>query len=257
MPITDQVLQYKNPIGSSQATGVISIQEIMKMPQPDFLVFKQRLMNVRFRTRYDTAVYEIGAGVIAANTTVDLFRKGVGDKDTYGNSANEYKKTLGHTNMPKKGEFPQGSLIIIADIVAKKAFTSGLPTGVTAGIVTNPKAAAAVATNDPTLNLLTWLENVHLDYTEDGLAKVTNYLGKFTQNEGISGFMGASVGGVAQNFGALGSPLPQPRAMEGGDDFGIVLRHVADFDNTAATGINQVVTQRVELETVELIVDRP
>ncbi len=252
----DQVFRFKSNPGMTPAMyGEISAAEIARMPSQEFLVFKGRLMNVRHRTRYDTAVYE--KGVIAANNSHDLFRSGLGDKAKYANSNNEYTKTRAHTNMNRKGEFPQGSLTIITDVVAKKAFTSGIPTGVTEGIVTNAKALAAVATNDPTLNLLTWLENVYLSYREDDVAKIENYLGKFAQNEGISGFMGASVGGVAQNFATLGVALVTPRILEGGEDFSVRLDNLAAFDISTATGIDQIVVQRVELETVELIADRP
>ena len=255
--MTQPVFQFKTNPGSLQPAqyGVISIEEIMRMSSNEFLVFQDRLVNVRRRTRYDTAVY--GKAVIAAETKVEFFRKGIGEGDVKIGTGAAYNKTRAHTNMPRKGEFPQGSLIIITDIVAKKAFTSGLPTGVTDGIVTNAKALAAVATNDPTLNLLTWLETVELAYREDELDKIQNYLGKFTQNEGISGFMGASIGGVAQNFGAPGVALVSPRVLEGGQDFSVQLRHLAAFDLSTATGIDQETTQRVELETIELIADRP
>jgi hypothetical protein len=255
--MTDRVFRFKtNPDSLSAAEyGIISADEIMRMSSQEFLVFKNRLANVRRRTRYDTAVYE--KAVIAAGTTVDLFRAGIGDRQKFATSNAEFLKTRAHTNMTRKGEFEQGSLVIITDIVAKKFFTSGLATTVTDGIVTNSKALAAVPTNDPTLNLLTWIENIELAYKEGEDDKVVNLLSKFTQNDGISGFMGASVGGVAQNFAALGIPLPTPRVLEGGEDFSLQLRHHAAFDTSTATGIDQVVAQRVELETIEVIQVRP
>lgn len=253
----NQVFQFKTNPGSLKPAdySVISIEEIMRMSSNEFLVFQDRLTNVRRRTRYDMAVYS--KSLIAAEAKVELFRKGPGEGDVRVGDGSAYNKTRAHTNMPRKGQFPTGSLIIITDVVAKKAFTSSLPTTVVDGIVTNAKALAAVATNDPTLNLLTWLETIELAYREDEMDKISNYLGKFTQNEGISGFMGASVGGVAQNFGALGVALPAPRVIVGEQDFSVQLRHLAPFDLTTATGIDQFVSQRVELETIELIADRP
>ncbi len=254
--MAEQVYKFKtNPNSLSPAEyGVITAAEIMQMTTNEFLHFKGQLANVRERTRYDTAVYE--KGLIKAGLTVDLFRRGIGDKEKFANSNNEFTKTLAHTNMPRKGEFPQGSLIIIWDVVAKKAVTSGLAAGITDGIITNPKATFP-GTIDPALVLLPWLEHVHLAYREDEADKIRNYLGKFTQNEGVSGVIGASAGGVVQNFAAMGYALRRPRSLEGGQDFSCQLTHAADYDTSTASGIDQVVSQRIELETIEVIADRP
>lgn len=252
-----QVFQFKTNPGLQQATqvGVISIDEIMKMSSAEFLSFQNQLMYVRRRTRYDTAVYP--KAIIPAETRAYLFRKGEGDSDTLVGTSTAYAKTRAHTNMPRKGEFPQGALVIITDVIAKKAFFSSVPTTVVNGIPTNTKAITQVASNDPALNLAVWLEQIELAYREDANPKVINYLGKFTQNEGISGFIGNSVGGIAQNFAAQGIALPAPRVIEGSQDFDVEIHHLADFDTSTATGIDQFVVQRVELETIELIADRP
>jgi hypothetical protein len=153
--------------------------------------------------------------------------------------------------MPRKGEFPQGSLVIVGDIVARKAFTSGKATTVVAGIVTNPLATFP-ANIDPALILQTWTENVELAWRQDDVDIESDFLCKYPQNDGMSGAIGASQGGIMQNFGVAAMGLKQPVVLDGGDDFTVQLRPLAPFDASTASGIDMQIVQRIELITTEV-----
>jgi len=240
VPVTD-----KNPAG----TAVITADEIARMGINEFLLFKNRLVNVRHRERYDIAVYE--PVLIKDGLVKDLFRKGNGQQETFATSEVEFKKTRRHTNMHRGGEFEQGSLIIIEDISAPKAFTPGRPTTVTNGIVTNCKATFP-PDFDAGLTLDTWLQAVELDYREGETSIKADALTNYPQNSGVSGVLGASQGGIIQNAFNPRMALENPRVLEGGDDFSVRLLMMQDFDASAA-GINMPIAQKVILHTIELI----
>ena len=229
--------------------GEISLGEIQKMSMPEFLSFKDQLVNVRERERYDKAIFE--AVNIKGGTTKDLFRKGYDQEETFVTSDNEYKKTRWHTNMHRGGEFEQGSLIIITDISAPKAFFAGKPTTVVNGAVTNAKATFPTDV-DPALSLDTWLKCVELEYREGETPIIREPLRRYPQNDGQSGVIGASQGGLMQNAFMPSVALKNPRTLEGGDDFSVRLSLMHDFDASAA-GINQQIVQEVILSTIELI----
>ena len=227
----------------------ITMKEIQDMSMPEFLQFKDKLVNVRERERYDKAIYE--AVNIKAGLVKDIFRKGYGQEDTYATSDTEYKKTKWHTNMHRSGEFEQGSLVIITDISAPKAFFAGKPTTVLNGQVTNAKATFPTDT-DPALSLDTWLKCVVLDYREGESSINEEPLRRYPQNDGQSGVIGASQGGLMQNAFMPSVALKNPRTLIGGEDFSVRLTTLHDFD-ASATGLNQVIVQEVILSTIELI----
>lgn len=248
--MAEQVFRFRMPDGKQ---GSFSVQDIMAMTMPEFLYYKDFLVNVRDVTRYDTAVYE--KTTITALHTHQLFRNGVGQEEKFATSDTEFVKTKFHTNMGRKGEVPQGGLWIVYDVAAPAAFSAGKPTTKAAnGSVTNAKASF-VATNDPALILDAWLNQVELKYvegeSEDGIIK--GLLKDFPANSGQSGFLGSSVGGIAQNAMVPNVSLRSPRILEGGQDFTVILSPFCDFDTTNATGIDQIITQKVELKTIELV----
>ncbi len=193
----------------------------------------------------------VEAVIIPAGTTKDLFRKGTGQEDTFATSDTEYKKTRQHTNMHRGGEFEQGSLVIITDISAPKAFFSGLPTAVVNGIVTNARATFP-AYIDPALLLDTWLNCVELDYREGEASINADPLTRFSQNSGVSGVIGGSNGGIIQNAFMPSLSLDNPRILEGGEDFSVRLQTMSSFD-ASATGVNMPIAQKVVLSTTELV----
>lgn len=246
----DQVFEYRLPNGKQ---GVFTVEDIEKMSMPEFLYFKDYLVNVRDVTRYDTAVYE--KTVITPQHRHQLFRKGIGQQDKMATSDTALLKTEFHTNMPREGEVPAGGLWIVYDIAAPKAFTAGKPATLAAnGAITNSKATF-VASNDPALNLEAWTNQVKLKYTEgdseDGI--IRGLLKDFPANTGQSGYLGSSVGGVAQNAMIPNVSLRSPRVLQAGQDFTVELIPLCDFDTTNATGIDQIITQKVELKTIELV----
>lgn len=252
--MSNQVFQFKAGNNFDPAAlKSITAGEIMNMTMPEFLAFQERLVRVRRRVRYDTAVYE--KVNVTPQMVHTLFRKGLGQTEKYATSDNTYTKTRFNTNMTRNGEFEQGSLTIIYDISAPQAFTAGEATARAAnGAIINPKATFS-ANNDPALNLKAVQEQFELVYkegdSEDGIFR--GLIKEFSQNNGQSGFLGSSVGGVAQNVLWETKPLDNPRVLEGGEDFSIDLRPLADLDLSAATGINQILVQKVELSVIELI----
>jgi hypothetical protein len=228
----------------------ISAAEIMAMSMPEFLQFKSKLANVRHRKRYDVAVFE--AVGIPAGTTKTIFRKGIGQEDSLATSDTRFAKTRAHTNMSRDGEFEQGSLVIIEDVSAVQAITSGVPATVVNGIVTNARATFP-AFLDPALVLNVWLNQVELAYKEGETEIQKGLLSEFPQNSGVSGFLGASPGGIAQNAFMPVMAMANPRVLEGGEDFSVDIRTLASFDATVATGVGLQITQKVELSTIEVI----
>ena len=246
----DDIFVYQMPDGRS---GTFTVADIQGMSMPEFLMYKDYLVNVRDRVRYDTAVYE--KVIITPQMKHELFRKGIGQAEKFATSDNTFVKTEFHTNMPRQGEVPAGGLWIIYDVSAPKAFTAGEPTTRAAnGAITNAKASFA-ATNDPALNLEAWTNQIKLKYTEgdseDGIIK--GRLKEFPANTGQTGYLGSSVGGVAQNALIPNVALRSPRVLLHGQDFTVGLEPLCDFDASAATGINQIITQQIELRTIELV----
>lgn len=245
-----QVFEYRLPNGKA---GYFTTDDIEGMSMPEFLYYKDYLVNVRDVTRYDTAVYE--KVVVTSQHVHQLFRKGIGQQDKFATSDNAFVKNEFHTNMPRQGEVPAGGLWILYDVAAPKAFTAGKPTTVGAsGQITNAKATF-VASNDPALNLEAWINQMKLKYTEgdseDGI--IRGLLKDFPANTGQSGYLGSSVGGVAQNAMIPNVSLRSPRILQAGQDFTAILQPLCDFDLTTANGIDQMVTQKVELKTIELV----
>ena len=243
------VFQYKANPNSAQ-TSLISADDIQKMSMPEFLQFQNKLSNVRRRVRYDMAVYE--KVIIAAGTEKAIFRKGIGQEETFATSDTEYKKTRVHTNMYRNGEFEAGSLVIVTDICACVSIRGGVPTAQAAGVITNAKPDFTVSV-DAALALQAWLEQTELIYREGETEIVGGLLSEFPQNRGISGFAGSIQTAIAQNVFMPSFALRNPRVLAGGDDFSVLLRNLAAFDLTAATGINQQIVQKVELETIEIV----
>lgn len=250
--MSPQVFQYRNDINNlnPKDLSAITIDQLMMMSMPEFLNFQNRLVNVRHRKRRDMALYE--KTVITPQHHKAIFRKGVGQEDSYATSDTRYTKTRAHTNMQRDGEFQQGSLVIIKDISAIIEFTAGIPTTVEHGLITNAKAV--FPTNyDNCLALSAWKRQVELVYKEGESEIVKGDLSEFPQNDGVSGFNGASPGGIAQNAFQPSMAFPNPRVLQGGDDFSVEIRPLCNFDTSQANGINQVIRQIVELYTVELV----
>ncbi len=247
-----QAFRYRVDINNLDARDLaaISAEEIMRMSMPEFLQFQNRLVSVRHRTRYDLAVWE--KVIITQEMAKAIFRKGVGQEDNYASSDIRFTKTRAHTNMMRNGEFDQGSLAIITDISAKMSIYPSLPTTQDKGLITNCKATFP-AYIDPALILGVWKEQTEVAYKEGDSEIFKGLVSEFPQNDGISGFVGANGGGVAQNVLMAQANLANPRVLHGGEDFSVDVRPLAAFDATAATGINQQVVQKIELKTIELV----
>ncbi|HEX8637863.1 MAG TPA: hypothetical protein VF692_07375, partial [Pyrinomonadaceae bacterium] len=106
----EKVFQFKG-IGN-QPGGVLTAQEIMNMPMPEFLLWRDRLMNVTRRKRRDIAVFKNNI-VVTPEHRKQIFRKGIGEEDTYANINTEFQKTRAHTNMSRGGHFGEGNLTIV------------------------------------------------------------------------------------------------------------------------------------------------
>ncbi len=246
----EPIFKFKMQPGNPKSPeGMITPEEITRMASQEFLLFKSRLVNVRHTTRWDVSIYE--PVIIKEGTYKDLFRKGVGQEETFATSDGEYKKKEFHTNMQRGGEFPLNSLTVISDISVVKAFTPGVPTTVVNGIVTNPRATFPTYL-DSGLTLDTWLNQNILEYREGENIIKRDLFRKFPQNDGQTGVLGASQGGIMQNAFMQRVGLDNPRILEGGEDFSLRLLSLGDFD-ASATGINQTIVQRIELECTELI----
>lgn len=245
-----EVFKYVLPDGTR---GVFTLEDISKMNMPTFMYYKDYFVNVRDTIRYDMAVYE--KATITPLHTHQLFRNGVGQEEKYATSDTEFTKTKLHTNMGRKGEVPQGGLWVIYDISAPITFYAGKPTSIDAnGAISNAKASF-VATNDPAIIADAWGNQVELKYMEgddeDGIVK--GLLKDFAPNSGLSGALGSSVGGFVQNAMIPNVNLRSPRVLEGGQDFTVLLTPVCNFDTTNATGIDQIIRQKVELRVIELV----
>lgn len=246
------VLGFLRPDGSR---GAISVKELIGMDPQEFLVFKDRLVNVRDTVKYDMAIFEKVASITPQHK-MEIFRKGEGQSEKYATSDTTYNKTLFNTNIPRDGQVPAGGLWIIYDIAAPIRFVAGTPTTQAAnGAITNAKVSAFSAYNDFALALDAWVNQTQLKYTEGSSedAVVKGLIKDFPANSGQVGFAGSSVGGIAQNAMIPNVALRTPRVLEGGEEFAVEIAPLADFDTSSGSGINQMIVQKVELKVIELI----
>ena len=247
--MADRMFQLVNPNG--QIIDSVSADQLERMTVAQFANLEGNLYNVRHNRRYDTAVWKANAAVTAETHKVTLFRKGVGEQDTYGNDpASAYTKSLIHTNMLKSGEFEQGDLVIIKNVEIEKVAFGGKPTTRAAGIVTNAKATFP-SDRDPAMENYYWLNQLLVQFRRGNTVIVENQAINFPQDAGILASFGANSGAYAQNgYGA--NLLPNVQVLAGGDDFSVVLNPLANFDLTNTSALGDEIATKVVLETIEL-----
>jgi hypothetical protein len=242
--------QYTTP-GVADVVGEVKISEIEKMTGEEFASLDGRLVNVRRRKRRDMIIFDDDV-TIEAGTQKELFRIGVGGEDSTVNVNTAYKKTRYHTNMSRGGDFGDKSVTIVKAVEVYAAAFALQPTTLVAGAPTNPKGAA-IANYDPALwahTLLNWLE---LSFFRGETAIFDGQLVDFEQEDGISGVVGAAVGGIFQNGTLFGSkPLDNPQVLVDNEDFHIMVEALHQLVNTNAAGIGIPFNVQVKLSTTEL-----
>lgn len=249
-------LRFKK-LGLNQAepTGLISLAEIEQMPIQDYLELDGRLLYVRRRTRFDTAVIDANYA-LPAGAEKELFRKGKGEEDQTFNGV-EFVKNGAHCNVPRKGEFSQGTINIVKALLVDVPFFASKPTTMAAGIITNAKGTAPAANYDPAIAAYALLNNMEVTLQiADEERPVSGRLIDFANPHQLAGLAGAAVGGIFQNS-AIGRQLDNPQVIEGGLDFFVKLEALAAYDNTTATGVDRETAIRVSLATTEVIPERP
>lgn len=239
------------PPGQADIIGTITAAEIQAMTMQEFLSFQGQLVNVRRRKRRDLAAWEKNNTITTAMSK-EIFRKGLGDQDTYATSATEFTKTRAQTNMQRGGNFGEGSLTIISQIEAYVHTTALIPTTVAGGVITNPLGLAALTLWDPAMVEVMLQNQFELGFYRGETLIVDGLLKDFPQAAGVSGSIGNSVGGVFQNALFDGNFLDNPQVLANDEDFHVLLSPLCSMDFTAATGENIQVTIGVELNTVEL-----
>lgn len=229
-----------------------SARAIENMTTPQFGEIDGKLVNVNWTQRYDTVVVKADT-TVAEGAKQKYFAKGLEEKDTYfglTGAANEFTKTLVHTNMLKGGEFDEGELTILKNLQIELPMFGGKPTTQAAGIVTNAKATFP-ATFDPALAAWRWLNQTWIEFIQ---GNKTIYEGKaiyFMQKAGLYAAFGANAGAYVQNGNGM-NIMTRPRVIEGSRDFSVRVTALASWDNTNATGINQELTMGICFETTEL-----
>lgn len=245
----NKVFKYKGKDGSEKE---ISIDEIQKMTMPEFLYFQDRLMKVRRRRRRDIAIFENNVKVTPQHSK-EIFRKGIGEEDTYATSNTEFVKNRAHTNMLRGGHFGEGNMTIITSIEAHYTATALQATTTEHGIVLNPKGVVPTA-YDPFLLGNAWLTQTELVFRRGETIIVDGLLEDFPQMSGLSGVAGASVGALVQNAFLPNNFLNQPEVLVDTEDFAIEINPLArEFDLTSASGLNIGIVQEVKLNTIELV----
>lgn len=238
-------------VGKPDAIAQISIDEIQNMTMPEFLQLEGRLVRVKRRKRRDMAIWEPNVAITIAMFK-EIFRKGVGEQDTYATSATAYTKTRAHTNMPRGGNFGEGSLTIITSIEAHFAAYALRPTTLTGGLCVNP-LGVAVAAYDPGLfhDVVTKQFEVGLYKGEDLL--IDGLVQEFPAMNVNSFSAGAAVGALVQNGGLPGNYLNNPVVLKNDEDFHVLVSPLTAMDMSTGAGLTLVnIPIMVKLSTIEL-----
>jgi hypothetical protein len=245
------VKQY-TAVGQKNAYGEITADEIQAMTGQEFLQYQNRLVDVRRRKRRDTQMWEKNTAITTA-MKANFFRKSINEQETYPTSANTYIKTRAHTNMAgRAGNFGQGDLVIITGIEAAVASYALVATAYSGGAVTNPLGVTALTLYDPALLEAVIVNQYELAFFRGETLIVDGLVKDFPQSTGISGVVGAAVGGVFQNALFNNSFLDNPQVLQDDEDWHIEIAPLSAIDLTSATGLNAPVVIQVELSTIEL-----
>jgi hypothetical protein len=239
------------PPGTANIIGQISLDEIADMPMPEFLQLESRLMNVRKRKRRDVAVYEKNTAITTAMTK-EIFRKGVGADESFATSATEYIKNRWHTNMPRGGDFGEGSVTIVKSLEVFISTFALVPTTFVGGAATNLLGLAALTLYDPGLVEATLVKWAEIGFYRGETLIVDGLAEEFPAQDVVSGVAGAAVGALFQNGGLPGKPLENPEVLVDNEDFHVLVSPLHALDMTSATGLNLPINVFVKLSTTEL-----
>ncbi len=214
---------------NSAAVGTMTLDKVRDMTLPEFIEFQGRLLNLEKRRRYDTAHYKSSIAITPAHTK-SLFRTGVNEVDAWANDDSDpIRKTLAHTNMPRKGEWQPGEVAIIHRIEAVSTITAGKPAASNDGIVSDPAVTAFPTNIDVFLMQQTIGNQFGLRMVRGNKQTVAEgRVVDFPQASGISGVGGAAPGAFSQNMAfAQENLLVKPQVIEGKEDFEIQLEPLA------------------------------
>lgn len=243
------------PAGDPNTMGKVSIKEISNMEINEFYNIKNRLLICRETVYYDTLVYDAGTSVTTAMQPL-AFSNGLKETNQVVNTATTYQQQRFHTNMSQGGNFPAGSLTIVYAIEYNIKFNALRGTTYTDaqayGANTNPLGVAPAA-YDPFLLETDWLRQTELQLLRDGdQTIIRNQAQFFPVNNGVSGALGSSVGGVAQNidFGGNQALLKNPQVFIDNAAFNVQINHLAPFNLTSASGLNIGFITTINLRSV-------
>lgn len=242
--------------GTPNVMGQVSIADIKNMTINEFYSIKDRLLTLRENYRYDSLIYNAGTAVSLAQQPLS-FRNGINEQNPVANvPATTYKQTRFHTNMNQQGNFGDGSLTICYALEYNVTFTALKGTSYTDatayGANVNPLGVATAA-YDPALLESSWIDQVELQWLRDEQTIIRNKAALFPTANGISGVLGASVGGVMQNVGYDGHQnlLNNPQVFIDNQDFSVASNHLAPFDLTSGTGLNIGFKATIGFRTLE------
>jgi hypothetical protein len=214
---------------TARKEGIATLEQIAAMTTPEFFEFQGRILNFRKYRRYDTALYK-NSVAITPNDKYSLFTEGVGEQSTWINDASDtIKKSLVHTNMPKKGQWQPGEIAIIESMEAVVGFTAGKATTSADGIASQPAVTAFPTNIDVYLLQDVVGEQFNLGfYRGNKNLIVQGLIQDFPQAVGKSGAAGAHAGAFSQNT-AFGVPnlMTRPQVIEGQEDFEIEIQPLA------------------------------
>jgi hypothetical protein len=119
-----------------------SLKEISEMPLPAYYRKKDKIMNARRETYYDTLIIDPSAGWDLSRVG-KLFTRGIGDEGIVTNTGTAFaEKDYFDTNMLSGGEFDGESTVIVHSFEVEMFLCAALPTTVDRGRITNPKPNA-------------------------------------------------------------------------------------------------------------------
>jgi hypothetical protein len=249
-PNSIQFVKQYTAVGQGNVVGNVSLDEISKMTSEEFAAIDGRLLSVRRRKRHDVACFE--AVSIAAGTNKDIFRKGIGQQDTYATSNTAFTKTRWHTDMARDGDFGEGSLTIIKSIEVGIATFALKGTTYTAGAVTNP-LGVAISNYDPALLEATLVKWAEINFFRGETYIVGGQAEDFGQANIVTGVAGAAVGAIFQNGSGLEDGLlDNPQVFRDNEDFHVNVNALHALDMSTGSGLFFPVNVFVKFDTTEL-----
>jgi hypothetical protein len=196
-----------------------SLADIAEMPLSTYYRKKDRIMNARRETYYDTMILDPSAGW-STDKPAKLFTRGLGEPGVIVNTGTAFaEKNYFDTNMLSDGEFDTESTVIVHSFEVELKLCAALPTAVDNGRITNPKPnTEAALAYSASLLFQAIIDQTRFTFYRADQPQETGFLNELTCRLGSTASFGGDLNeGFIQNVIPLdNNRLDRPKVFTNG-----------------------------------------